>query len=52
MDQDGGEAFVLFAAGEVMQESVLFIPADKVFEHKVQGPLKVLQEVGNPRTVA
>ena len=50
-DKDEVSHLFLFAPGEVLQESLGFIPAKYVFAHKVQGPLKLLQEVGDPRTV-
>ncbi|KAK7926273.1 hypothetical protein WMY93_008583 [Mugilogobius chulae] len=41
---DEGVPLLLFAAGEVAQESTGFSPADLVFAHNVRGPLKLLQE--------
>lgn len=36
---------VLFAAREVVQESLGFSPAELVLGHKVRGPLKVFKEL-------
>jgi hypothetical protein len=41
---DEGVPLVLFAAREVVQESLGFSPFQLVFGHEVRGPLKLLQE--------
>lgn len=41
---DNGVPLVLFAAREVVQESLGFCPAALVFGHEVRGPLTVLKE--------
>lgn len=48
--KDWGEGvhLLLFAAREVTQESLGFSPAELVFGHTVQGPLKLLQEKWSP----
>uniref|UniRef100_A0A3B3WI04 Gypsy retrotransposon integrase-like protein 1 n=1 Tax=Poecilia mexicana TaxID=48701 RepID=A0A3B3WI04_9TELE len=43
-DWDEGVHLLLFAAREVVQESLGFSPADLVFAHSVRGPLKLLKE--------
>lgn len=43
-DWDEGVPMVLFAAREVVQESLGFSPAELVFGHTLRGPLKVLKE--------
>uniref|UniRef100_A0A671UEB7 Gypsy retrotransposon integrase-like protein 1 n=1 Tax=Sparus aurata TaxID=8175 RepID=A0A671UEB7_SPAAU len=43
-DWDEGVHLLLFAAREVVQESLGFSPAELVFAHTVRGPLKLLQE--------
>ncbi len=42
-DWDEGIPLVLFAVRESVQESLGFSPAEMVFGHTVQGPLKVLK---------
>ena len=44
-DWDEGVHLVLFAAREVVQESLGFSPFQLVFGHMIRGPLKVLKEV-------
>lgn len=41
---DEGVHLLLFAAREVMQESLGFSPAELVFAHTVRGPLRLLRE--------
>lgn len=41
---DEGIPFVLFAAGESVQESLGFSPAELVFGHTPRGPLQALKE--------
>ena len=43
-DWDEGVPMVLFAAREVVQESLGFSPFELVFGHEVRGPLKLLKE--------
>lgn len=43
-DWDEGTPSLLFAAREVIQESLGFSPAELVFGHTVRGPLKLLKE--------
>lgn len=43
-DWDEGVHLLLFAAREVIQESLGFSPAELVFAHTVRGPLKLLKE--------
>ncbi len=43
-DWDEGVHHLLFAAREVVQESLGFSPAELVFAHTVRGPLKLLKE--------
>lgn len=43
-DWDEGVHLLLFAAREMVQESLGFSPAELVFAHTVRGPLKLLQE--------
>lgn len=43
-DWDEGVCLLLFAAREVVQESLGFSPAELVIAHTVQGPLRLLQE--------
>ena len=43
-DWDEGVHLLLFAAREVVQESLGFSPAELVFAHTVRGPLRLLQE--------
>lgn len=41
---DNGVPMVLFAAREVVQESLGFSPAELVFGHTVRGPLKLIRD--------
>ena len=43
-DWDEGVPMVLFAAREMVQDSLGFSPAELIFGHTLQGPLKVLKE--------
>ncbi|MGL5739489.1 MAG: hypothetical protein ACRCYJ_11625, partial [Plesiomonas shigelloides] len=43
-DWDDGVPLVLFAAREVVQESLGFSPSELVFGHNVRGPLKVMKD--------
>ena len=43
-DWDEGVHLLLFAAREVVQESLGFSPAELVFAHTVRGPLRLLRE--------
>ena len=43
-DWDDGVHLMMFAAREVVQESLGFSPSELVFAHSVRGPLKLLKE--------
>ena len=43
-DWDEGIPYCLFAAQEVVQESLRFSPSELVFGHNVRGPLKILKD--------
>lgn len=43
-DWDEGVSLILFAAREVVQDSLGFSPVDLLFGHTVRGPLKVIKD--------